>query len=398
MELTIIISICSLVLIAYLFDYTSSKSRIPSVILLLLLGWTVRQINNFYDLHIPNFSTVLPILGTIGLILIVLDGSLELDLNKSKVQLIKKTLFGSFLPILALAITMAFLFQYFGHFSFKDSLMNAIPLCVISSSVAIPSVKHLVSSDKEFVIYESSLSDIFGVIFFNFVVLNSSFELESFSHFGFKFIILILISFVATIGLSLLLSKIEHQIKFVPIILLVILIYAVSKAYHLPALLFILLFGLFIKNLDEFKRFKWIGKLKPDEFNKEVKKFNDLIIEGTFLIRALFFLLFGFSIETAEIINTGTMIWALGIVMLIFVFRAIQLKLSKLPLSPLLFVAPRGLITILLFLSIAPAQRIGLVTKSLIIQVIVLTALVMMIGLMTTKRKAQFTKTIKVED
>lgn len=386
MELTIIITICSLLLIAYLFDFTSSRTKIPSVILLLLLGWSVRQVTSFFDFHIPDFSTVLPILGTIGLILIVLEGSLELDLNKSKVQLIKKTLFGAFVPIIALAFTLAFLFQLFGGFSIKNSLINAIPLCVISSSVAIPSVRHLGSSNKEFVIYESSLSDIFGVIFFNFIVFNTSFEFQSFSYFGLQFIILIFISFVSTIGLSLLLSKIEHQIKFVPIIILVILIYAVSKAYHLPALLFILLFGLFIRNLDEFKRFKWIDKFRPDEFKKEVKRFNDLTIEGTFLIRALFFLVFGYSIETSELLNTGTMVWALGIVSLIFVFRAIQLKLSKVSLAPLLFVAPRGLITILLFLSIAPSQKIAFVSKSLIIQVIILTALTMMIGLMTTKR------------
>lgn len=386
MELTIIITICSLLLIAYLFDFTSSRTKIPSVILLLLLGWSVRQVTSFFDFHIPDFSTVLPILGTIGLILIVLEGSLELDLNKSKVQLIKKTLFGAFVPIIALAFTLAFLFQLFGGFSIKNSLINAIPLCVISSSVAIPSVRHLGSSNKEFVIYESSLSDIFGVIFFNFIVFNTSFEFQSFSYFGLQFIILIFISFVSTIGLSLLLSKIEHQIKFVPIIILVILIYAVSKAYHLPALLFILLFGLFIRNLDEFKRFKWIDKFRPDEFKKEVKRFNDLTIEGTFLIRALFFLVFGYSIETSELLNTGTMVWALGIVSLIFVFRAIQLKLSKVSLAPLLFVAPRGLITILLFLSIVPSQKIAFVSKSLIIQVIILTALTMMIGLMTTKR------------
>lgn len=386
MELTIIIALCTLLLIAYLFDFTSSKTKIPSVILLLLLGWAVRQLTDFSGLYLPDFSSVLPFLGTIGLILIVLEGSLELDLNKSKIKLIRKTILGSLLPMIALAFTLAYLFHYFGNFSMKDSLLNAIPLCVISSAVAIPSIKNLIPSDKEFIIYESSLSDIFGVIFFNFIAFNSVFHFQTFSHFGLQFLILILISFVATIGLALLLSKIEHQIKFIPIIILVILIYAVSKAYHLPALLFILLFGLFIRNLDEFKRFKWIEKFRPDEFHKEVKKFKDLTIEGTFLIRALFFLVFGYSIQTAEILNTETMIWALGIVILIFTYRAIQLKLSKISIMPLLFVAPRGLITILLFLSIAPTQKISLVTKPLIIQVIVLTALVMMIGLMTAKR------------
>ncbi|MCU0354611.1 MAG: sodium:proton antiporter, partial [Cytophagales bacterium] len=49
---------------------------------------------------------------------------------------------------------------------------------------------------------------------------------------------------------------------------------------------------------------------------------------------------------------------------------------------PLLFIAPRGLITILLFLGIPAAQSIDLVNRSLVIQVIVLTALVMMAGLM----------------
>jgi NhaP-type Na+/H+ or K+/H+ antiporter len=58
-------------------------------------------------------------------------------------------------------------------------------------------------------------------------------------------------------------------------------------------------------------------------------------------------------------------------------------------LSPLLFVAPRGLITILLFLSITSNQTIDLVNKSLIIQVILLTAIIMMVGLMVTAKKKE---------
>jgi hypothetical protein len=37
-----------------------------------------------------------------------------------------------------------------------------------------------------------------------------------------------------------LLNKIQHHIKFVPIVLLIILIYEISKIFHLPALIFIL--------------------------------------------------------------------------------------------------------------------------------------------------------------
>jgi hypothetical protein len=40
--------------------------------------------NLLLDIEIPDLTSTLPILGTIGLILIVLEGSLELELNKSK--------------------------------------------------------------------------------------------------------------------------------------------------------------------------------------------------------------------------------------------------------------------------------------------------------------------------
>ena len=376
-----------LLLIAYVFDLTASKTKIPSVILLLLLGWAVRQLTSVLDVHLPDFSPVLPVLGTVGLILIVLEGSLELELNRSKFGLIRKSFWGALVPMIAIAFLLAFAFSRYGHSGFKDSLTNAIPFCVISSAIAIPSVRNLSSYSKEFVIYESSLSDILGVLIFNFLAFNETIDTHSFGTFALQLLIITVVSFIATIGLSFLLSKIEHHIKFVPIILLVVLIYAVSKIYHLPGLIFILIFGLSIGNLDELKRFRWLDKFKPDELNKEVNKFRELTVEGAFLVRALFFLLFGYLIETSEVLNADTFTWALGIVLLIFLFRTIQLKLSKLLLQPLLYVAPRGLITILLYLSIEPTHTISLVNKSLIIQVIILTALFMMIGLMMSKTK-----------
>jgi len=99
-------------------------------------------------------------------------------------------------------------------------------------------------------------------------------------------------------------------------------------------------------------------------------------------VRALFFILFGYLLKTYEILNTHTLLLASVIVAIIFIIRTLQLKISGLPLKPLLFVSPRGLITILLFLSIIPAQRLELVNKSVIVQVIILTALIMMFGLM----------------
>jgi cell volume regulation protein A len=390
MTSAIIIIICVLLLIAYVFDLTSSKTRIPSVILLLLLGWLVRQLVVAVNISIPDLTQLLPLFGTIGLILIVLEGSLELELNRSKAPVIGKSFIAALLPMLILSFFLAYAFQYFQPgLSPRDALTNAVPFCVISSAIAIPSVKYLSAANREFITYESSLSDIFGVIFFNFIALTELNKSHTIAESGLQLLIMIVVSFVATIVLAFLLSKIDHHIKFVPIVLLILLIYAIAKLYHLPALIFILIFGLFLGNLDELKRFKWINKLKPDELNLEVHKFKDLITEGTFLIRTVFFLLFGYLIETAEIVNSETFIWAIAIVGAVLVIRAIQFWISKIPLLPMLFIAPRGLINILLFLSIVPAQQIPLVNKSLILQVVLLSALVMMIGLMATGKKKE---------
>ncbi|MBB3837117.1 hypothetical protein FHS57_001111 [Runella defluvii] len=386
MTTAIIITICLLILAAYIFDITSSKTKIPSVILLLLMGWGVRQLSMSTGLFIPNLTPVLPILGTIGLILIVLEGSLELQLNGSKLGSVKESFMVALLPMVVLAIGTTAAFVYWGGTSFKDTLLNVLPLCVISSAIAIPSVKNLPNTQKEFVIYESSLSDILGVVFFNFVAFNEAFGFSSLTQFVGQLLAIILISFVATGALSYLLSKIDHHIKFAPIILLIILIYNVSKVYHLPALIFILIFGLFLGNLDEIKRFGWVERLKPNVLDREVAKFKEIVIEATFVIRVLFFLLFGYLMESAEIFNPNTFVWAVGIVAGIFVARAAALKIYGIPLSPLVFVAPRGLITILLFLSIPATQMIPLINKSLIIQIIILTALIMMAGLMLNKK------------
>lgn len=386
MTYTIIIAFCSLLLIAYIFNLTASKTNIPSVILLLVLGWGIKQVTLLLEFKLPDFTELLPILATIGLVLIVLEGSLELEYNKSKVGLVKKSLIGALFPMIGMALLLAFIFQYYGNYSFKISLINAIPLCIISSAIAIPSARNLTTFDREFTTYESSLSDILGVLFFNFIALNESIELSSFGFFGLKFVIMISVSFIATIVLSRLLSKIDHHVKFVPIILLVILIYAISKVYHLPALIFILIFGLSIGNLGEFKRMKWISKFDTEDIRDEIQKFKALTIEGAFLIRALFFILFGYMLKTSEILNTKTLIWSFSIVTIIFVLRVVQLKLSKLELTPLLFVAPRGLITILLFLSIDPNDSILIVNKSLIIQVIIISSLIMTFGIMFTNK------------
>ena len=385
MTTTILITICILLLIAYIFDVSSSKTKIPSVILLLLIGWVVKQITNNFQIFVIDLSPILPILGTIGLILIVLEGSLEIELNKSKLPFVGKTTIISFVPILIFAFGLAAAFQYFENVSFKIALANAIPFAIISSSIAIPSAQNLPAKDREFITFESSLSDIFGVLFFNFITLNDEIGFALAGNFVVEIILMLLISFIATIGLAYLLSKIKHHVKYLPIILIIVLIYNISKMFHLPALIFILIFGIILGNIDEIKNLRFIKNFQLATLQREVHKFKELTIEIVFLVRALFFILFGYLINTSELLNSESIIWAISISIGIFFIRFIIFKIARIKINPLLYIAPRGLITISLFLSIPLNQQMRLVNNSLLIQVIIITAFIMMLGLMSVK-------------
>jgi Kef-type K+ transport system membrane component KefB len=381
----IIIALCLLLLLGYLFDLTASRSRIPSVVLLLFLGWLVKQGTVYFDIRMPDIAEALPTLGTVGLILIVLEGSLELELKRHKLPMIRKSLWMALVPFFILSLLMAWALLGLGKDDFRQNLINAIPLAVISSAIAIPTAKNLPAAMREFVVYESSLSDIIGVLVFNFVLTNAFITAKSVGIFLIQIAWMTLVSFAATLLLAFILSRITHHIKYLPIILLTVLIYALAKESHLPALLFIMIFGLFLGNLDELKHYRWIEKLRPEKLNLEVHNFKDLATEAAFLVRVLFFLLFGYTIEAREVFNVESLPLAAGVVAMLYLIRSIFLALFKLPQRPLLFIAPRGLITILLFLSVDEGLRLDLINHSLVVQVVLLTALLMMLGMLGVK-------------
>lgn len=389
MTTTITITICILILIAYSFDLSSRKTKIPTVVLLLVLGWLVAQLSTFFKIQLPPLKPLLPALGNIGLILIVLEGGLELELNKSKKEVIKKSSLSALTPIIILTLAVGYGFSYYSGQSYLIGIVNAIPLCVISSAIAIPSVKNISQNKKEFIIYESSLSDIFGVIIFNFFVTSEAINFMAVGNFLFQIVLIVIISLFSSVGLAYLIKRIDHHVKFIPIITIMILLYTIAKIYHLPSLVLILIFGVLLNNLDQLKEFYIIKRFEITHLDSEVHRFREIVIEIAFVVRTMFFLLFGFVIDAPSLLNSEGLIIAGIIVASIFIVRLIYFKIKKIDVFPLLFIAPRGLITILLFLSIPAAKKLDFVNESLMTQVVLLSALVMMVGLMFSPTDAK---------
>lgn len=158
------------------------------------------------------------------------------------------------------------------------------------------------------------------------------------------------ISLIASLGLAFMIKKIDHHVKFIPIIAITILIYAIAKIYHLPSLIFILIFGLFLNNLDELNQFKFINKLNPKKLDLEIREFSKLIAEITFLTRTIFypFWLYNYFRCVAQSRYAAVCIRNYRIN---FILESFSSEFLKTEFLPLLFIAPRGLITIMLFLS-----------------------------------------------
>ena len=165
---TVLIILSALVIFSYLFDLVASKTKLPSVLLLLVLGIGLRLLVDELQIHTFNFLQILPTLGTVGLILIVFEGSLELKYAKDKNKIIKGAFLSALIILILTVGVITFIIHQITHQELYICFVNAIPFSVISSAIAIPSVASINKHSKEFIIYESSFSDILGIIAFNF--------------------------------------------------------------------------------------------------------------------------------------------------------------------------------------------------------------------------------------
>ena len=168
----IILVLCIIVILSYVFDITAKYSKIPGVILLIALGIAIQYILKPFNIEIPNLRPVLPVIGTLGLIMIVMEASLDLRLERRKKKLISKSISSAILLFCIFVAVFTWILTGFYDVPFRDALLNSMPPGIISSSIAIPATVFLNPDDKEFVVYESSFSDIFGILVFDLILVS----------------------------------------------------------------------------------------------------------------------------------------------------------------------------------------------------------------------------------
>ncbi|ALI99212.1 hypothetical protein DC20_09770 [Rufibacter tibetensis] len=383
---TFLIVLSSLIVLSYVFDIVARRSKIPSVILLLTTGIFLQVAATYFNVALPGMRSILELFGIIGLILIVLEGALDLELKREKLPLIRKTLITATLTLLITAALIAWFVNFWLNVPYQIAIVNAIPLAVISSAIAIPSVTNLTPEKREFIVYEATFSDIIGIIAFNFAVQNERVGVGSFVALAVDLVSILLISVVCCLILLFFVDKIKSHIKFFLIIAILILLYSIGKKLHLSSLLMVLCFGLMLNNAALFIKDRLGKYISLRSLQSEIVQLKQINGESAFVIRTFFFLLFGFSIDLQELYQLD--IWVLGftIFSIILLVRYAYLQyIAKVPLIPELFIAPRGLITILLFYSIPSQYVIEGMNESVLFFVVLLSSLLMMLGLMLTR-------------
>lgn len=376
-----IIAACLLVIFSYVYLLISQKTGVPSVLLLLLSGIGLREALIYSDKTFKIPSSAVEIFGIIGLIMIVLEAGLDLQVSRKKVKLIRNAFLSATFILTFSSLACSALLYFTLQEEFLNCLIYAIPLSVVSSAIVIPSISHLEEHKKEFLVYETSFSDILGIIVFNYIIAGNFLKAENLALFFGSVVLAVLLSVILSILILLMLTRIKTKIRFFLVFAVLIFLYAGGKMLNLPSLVIILLFGLIVSNwqLPFFHKFyKWMSY---SQVNDVVKLLHGLTAESSFLIRTFFFFIFGLTIDIRLLLDMEVVVSGSLLVLILLIIRFIYLRFFlHAHIFPELFFMPRGLITVLLFYSIPDFYKLSKFNEGILFFVILTTSVIMMIG------------------
>jgi len=378
-----------IIIISYLFNLVAKRYSIPSVLLLILLGLGLKSLVSVTGLETPELNPILEVLGIIGLIMIVLEASLDLKLEGEKRKLISRAFFTSLVNLVLSSVLIALVMRMYLKVDLTTGLLYAVPLSIMSSAIIIPSVSVLDEHKKEFMVYESTFSDILGIMLFYFLI--SSLKMEGFGEMSLAVLlnlsITVLVSLVASYFLIFLFQKIRTELKLFLLIAVLILLYALSKIFHLSSLLIILVFGLILSNRNIFFPGKMRKFLNEKQMATIFDNFKMITLESSFVVRTFFFVIFGFTIVLASLLDLKVWLVSLLILGILYGIRWAWFRLViRKDIYPLVWMAPRGLITILLFFSIPESLWVAEFNTGILLLVILASSILMAVSLIKYRK------------
>ena len=368
--------------------------------MLISLGVILQLLSAPLGLENFDFTPILEILGIVGLIMIVLEASLDLELKRENLPLILKSFFLGLILLVLSTITFAAIFISLLKMEMIAALLYAIPLSIISSAIVIPSVEGLSKEKKEFMIYESAFSDILGIMFF-FLLIGSAHEETTggvLLFIGGNILFTLLISAVVCYGLILLFQKIKSETKLFLFIAILMIIYSIGKKLELSSLIMIMFFGMILKNPRLFFRGPLEKHLKHDVLSDIYRNFKVVTRESAFVVRTFFFVIFGLSLVLSSLFSFKVLLISMLLLIFMYGFRWLfaRIFLGK-DMYPEAFISPRGLITVLLFYAIPDEYLSAEFDEGILLFVILFTAVIMAVAMIRHSKKVKVESPVALE-
>ncbi|MCZ4696373.1 sodium:proton exchanger [Ancylomarina euxinus] len=394
----LIIAGCLIILLSFIFTKIANKTNVPAVLMLIGLGVFIQYGLKLMKIPEIDFFPILEVIGIIGLIMIVLEAALELELKKEKIKIILKSLLIAALGLgLSLLAAAGIIFYLIPEMDWYTAMLYATPLSILSSAIIIPSVGNLSEEKKEFHVYESTFSDIIGIMFFYFVLNVIEFQnpdpaaisevMHPMISFGISISVSVLVAFAASYMLLYIFQFINEGARLFLLISLLVLLYAVGKMLHLSPLIIILVFGVIVQNNELFYQGFLRRYFHKKKFEILKRELHVITMESAFVVRTFFFVIFGASILMSSLFSLKVLGVSLLLLISIYAIRWLFLRaFMGFDIFPQLWIAPRGLITVLLYYAIPQKYSNEFFDSGILLFIIIATSLVMTWGLIRSAK------------
>jgi cell volume regulation protein A len=343
----------ALLILAFAANRFAKLSRVPDVIVLLLIGILLGP--GLHWVHPDKFEGVIHVLGTLALMLILFEGGLELQLR----QAMRYFPAGALLALVSYGLSfylIALMSKALLHLPWNDCLLVGAALGCTSGSVVIPALQQIIAPEsvKITLTVEASLGEVLAVIMVDSLVSIAGDQsmvtglAGAFSH---HILVAALLGFGAGFLWSHLWPRIAGQPYTNIVNLGVVLgVYAAGVYLGGSGLLTVLIFGVTLANMP-----------RTPHMMRQGARMAAFHAELSFLVRSFFFVLLG---VVAQFASRKYIIPILGILAAVLLSRFLAVQVSRWAVrdatrkeTELLFwMLPRGLVTAVLALEIVEAK------------------------------------------
>lgn len=360
--LTTIIALGLLIFFSHAFKELFVKTKIPNVLLLLIIGIVIGPITGLVDME--DFGELGEVFTSITLIVILFESGVHLKFNE-----IKKSIgAASILTVVNFIVTMvvvAGVTKIFMDFNMLSATFIGAIVGGTSSAVVIPIVRQLKMGEKStsVLILESAISDVLclvvGLALIDGMALGEVKVAAVFSKMWKAFLFAILLGLAGGFIWSVLIKLIRSiENSMITTFAFVFILYGVVELMAFNGGLAVLSFGIVLGNnelINSNKFYNRIFNFKTSGFNEIEQKFFSEIV---FVMQTFFFVYVGISLKFGAL---STYVIALFIVLLIILFRTGTIALfsrkgiSKGERNIMSVLTPKGLVTAVL--ASVPIQR-----------------------------------------